>query len=148
MYKRILVTGMTLQPGDLIEEGEKLVRKLEEKNFPISAAFWREMDEEKLFRLVVVSPFVGREGPLRTYEYISQAVDELGDSVHFGLGDISVMSPSWSQFRDLQRTIEGAGVNRLDASGAPVTARWQESDVVYLYRWNPDLTSDGLKNAS
>ncbi|MGH9375161.1 MAG: hypothetical protein ACRD1J_03235, partial [Terriglobia bacterium] len=76
MYKRILVTGMTLQPGDLIEEGEKLVRKLEEKNFPISAAFWREMDEEKLFRLVVVSPFVGREGPLRTYEYISQAVDE------------------------------------------------------------------------
>lgn len=101
MYKTILA-------NESIENGEKLIKKLEERKFPIIAAFWRYIDEEGLLRLVIVSPFVGQEGPLKTYGYIRNAVDELGDSVHFGLGDISVMSPSWSQFRDLQRTIEGA----------------------------------------
>lgn len=135
MYKTILVTGKTLQVGDVVEEGEKLLSKLEEKKFPISAAFWRYFDEEGLLRLVIVSPFVGREGPLDTYRYVREAVDELGSSVHFGLGDISVMSPSWSQFRDLQRSLEGAGVR----TGAPATPQWLGNDTLYLYRWNPDL---------
>jgi len=130
-----LVTDNTGRPGDLVEEGERLLRKLEEKSFPISAAFLRYIDEEGLLRLVIVSPFVGQEGPLKTYGYIRNAVDELGDSVHFGLGDISVMSPSWSQFRDLRRTLEGEGGSRLGVRGA---GRWLDEDF-YLYRWNPDL---------
>ncbi len=121
MDKKILVTDVRLRPGDLFEEGEKLVRKLEEKKFPITAAFLRYFDEEKLPRLVIVSPFVGREGPLRTYGYVRETVDELGDAVHFGLGDISVMSPSSSQFQDLRRAIEA------------------RSGDLHVYRWNPDL---------
>ena len=128
MYKTILV-------NESIENGEKLIKKLEERKFPIVAAFWRHLDEEGLWRLVIVSPFVGREGPLRTYGYVREAVDGLGRSVHFGLGDISVMSPSWSQFRDLRRTLEGKEGSRLGVRGA---GRWLDEDF-YLYRWNPDL---------
>lgn len=141
MYKQILVTDGRLQVGDLIEEGERLVKRLEEKGFPISAAFWRFMDEEKLWRLAIVSPFVGREGPLKTYAYVREAVDELGNAVHFGLGDISVMSPSWSQFRDLQRIIEGAGVGRVLASGDPAGTQSVVLEDFYIYRWNPELKS-------
>ncbi len=134
MHTKILVTDNRLRPGDLIEEGEKLIRKLEEKKFPISAAFWRYLDEEGLLRLVIVSPFVGQEGPLRTYGYVREAVDELGDAVHFGLSDISVMSPSWSQFQDLRRSIEGVGAGGFH----PATHQWLGLGDIYLYRWNPD----------
>ncbi len=60
MYKTILVEKS-------IEDGEKLIRKLEEKSFPVAAAFWRYLDEAERYRLVVVSPVVSQEGPLRTY---------------------------------------------------------------------------------
>ncbi len=135
MHTKILVTDSRMRPGDLIEEGEKLVGKLEEKKFPIAAAFLRYPDEEDLLRLVIVSPFVGRKGPLTTYGYIRQAVEELGDAVHFGLGDISVMSPSGSQFRRLRRNVEGVGV----PDSRPTTGRWLPYGDVYLYRWNPEL---------
>jgi len=41
MYKTILV-------NESIEDGEKLIKKLEERKFPIIAAFWRYLDEEGL----------------------------------------------------------------------------------------------------
>jgi hypothetical protein len=92
-------------------------------------------------RLVIVSPFVGREGPLETYAYIRKAVEELGSSVHFGLGDISVMSPLGSQYTDLQRALQGSGIKEFTATEAEAPSRWLESDsfTLYLYRWNPDL---------
>lgn len=132
MYKTLLV-------NQSIEDGEKLVRELEAKNFPISAAFWRYLDEEELWRLVIVSPVVAREGPLRTYMQVSKLVDELGDSVQFGLSDITVMSPLSSQFRDLRRTIEGAGAGRVRIASAAEMPRGLAFEDFYLYRWNPDL---------
>lgn len=126
MYKKILVNG----DGELIADGEKLINKLEDKQFPISAAFMRYPDEEHAPRLVIVSPDVGQKGPLDTYGYILKAVDELGDTVHFGLSDISVMSPSWSQFQELLAAIQRAGVK-------PGEKRVDVGDY-YLFRWDPD----------
>jgi hypothetical protein len=141
MYKTLLVNKS-------VEDGEKLVRKLEDINFPISAALWRYLDEEMLWRLVIVSPVVAREGPLRTYMKVSKAADELGDSVQFGLSDITLMSPSSSQFRDLRRTIEAAGAGRVHGGPAPVTPPGVAFEDFYLYRWNPDLMRAGLTNVS
>lgn len=118
MDRKILVTDARLRPGNLVEEGERLVKKLEEKKFPITAAFWRYYDEEPLPRLVIVSPRVGRDGPLETYTIINETVDELGEEVHFGLGDISVMSP----YQGLRRAIEDREL--------------------YVIRWNPDASRE------
>ncbi|MGH9354116.1 MAG: hypothetical protein ACRD2G_18460, partial [Terriglobia bacterium] len=53
-----------------IDDGERLIEKLEEKNFPISAALWRPLekrfaDEGEIWCLLIVSPMVDKEGPLR-----------------------------------------------------------------------------------
>ncbi|MGH9326997.1 MAG: hypothetical protein ACRD2B_10000 [Terriglobia bacterium] len=131
MYKTLLVNKS-------IEDGDKLVRRLEEKNFPISAAFWRYLDQEMLWRLVIVSPVVAQNGPLRTYIEVSKAVDELGGSVQFGISDITVMSPSSSQFRDLRRTIEGAGVGRVRVASSSEAHQGLAFEDFYLYRWDPN----------
>jgi hypothetical protein len=68
------------------------------------------------------------------------AVDELGDSVQFGLSDITGMSPSSSQFRDLRRAIEAAGAGRVQAAPAAETSQGIAFEDFCLYRWDPDLT--------
>lgn len=131
MYKGILVTDKILQPEDLIKDGERLIEELEKKGFSISAAFWRFLDEEGVYRLVIVSPIVSSEGPLQTYIHVIEAVDALGEKVHFGLSDVSVMSPSWSQFQELRMAIE--------SSGAKPSNKGVALGDYYLYRWNPDV---------
>lgn len=133
MYKGILVKDKILQAEGLVEDGERLIEELEKKGFSISAAFWRFLDEEGVYRLVIVSPIVGREGPLRTYMHVIEAIDALGKTVHFGLSDVSVMSPSWSQFQELRRAIESAGGKSSD--------RGTTLGDYYLYRWNPDVST-------
>ena len=129
MYKTILVNRA-------IEDGEKLVERLERKQFPVSAAFWRYLDEDMLWRLLIVSPVVDQEGPLRSYMHVTDAIDELGSSVQFGVSDVSVMGPSWTQFQDLRRTIESAGVGRIKAAGQPGTPQGIAFEDFYIYRWN------------
>lgn len=109
------------------EDGRKLIEKLAERNFPITAALWQYLEEDELWRLVIVSPLVDREGQLESYRRINNAIGELGDSVQFGINDISVIGPSWTRFRDLRRTLENAGVGRV---GLPF-------EDFHIYRWNP-----------
>lgn len=96
-----------------IEDGQKLIEKLEEKKFPIVAALWQYFDEDGLWRLVIVSPLVDQEGQLESYRRVNNATRELGDSVQFGINDVSVIGPSWTRFRDLRRTLENSGVGRV-----------------------------------
>jgi hypothetical protein len=84
-----------------------------------------------------VSPLVDKEDPLRTYMHITKALNELGDSVQFGISDISVISPSWSQFQDLRRSVESAGVGRIGTSGQPLKSQGLVFEDYYIYRWNP-----------
>lgn len=132
MYKTILVNKS-------IEDGERLIGKLEEKNFLIAAAFWNFLDDEKLWRLVIASPLVDRQGPVQTYMDITKALDELGMSVQLTISDISAISPSWSKFRDFRRMIEGTLFGRSGSGTAPGRNQWVGVDTLYLYRWNPDL---------
>lgn len=129
MSEKILLTGADLQVGDLIKEGERLIDELEKRGFSISAAFWRYPDERGLPRLVIVSPKVGRDGPRSTYLSVIEAIDALGEKVHFGLSDVSVMSPSWSQFQELRTAVENSGVDPSD--------RDMDLGDYHVFRWNP-----------
>jgi hypothetical protein len=130
MHKAILVNRS-------LEDGEKLIEALDESDFPIVAAFWQHLDEDRLWRLVIVSPLVDAEGPLRTYMHITNALNKLGDSVQFGISDISVIGPSWWEFRDMRRSVESAGVGRIGTSGEPLKSQGVVFEDYYIYRWNP-----------
>jgi len=121
-----------------IDDGARLVEALEQNDFPITAAFWWHLEDGTSWRLVIVSPLVDREGPLRTYGRISNLISELGNSVHFGISDISVISPSWSPFRELQREVKSAGLGRSSGPGQHGGFRDTVFEDYYIYRWNPE----------
>ena len=70
--------------------GENLVRRLDESNGLVAAAFWI-MDEEKKWELTIVSPLVGSEGPRNYYKRINDIYETYtSDEIVISLHDIRV----------------------------------------------------------
>lgn len=125
LYKTILVK-------ELIEDGDRLLRELDRRKFPISAAFWYDSPERGMWHLYIVTEVVHQAGPLEAYSQIQQAMDEL-DGPSLSLDDIIVMGPRSTPFRELHRTIEG--VSQMGASGKRVSLEGAAHEDAYIYRW-------------
>ncbi len=127
MYKTVLVK-------DLVEDGERLLQKLEVQKFPISAALWYYVPERMNWMLVIVSE-VARHGSLEAYMRIEQAMAGL-KTLTLSLDDILVMSPHTRQFEDLRRTIEG--VTQMGPPGQRISLDGMYFEDAYVYRWPKD----------
>jgi hypothetical protein len=124
MYKTILVE-------QLIEDGARLLKGLDERDVPVRAAAWFYDPEKMVWKLVIVTPVASDPGPLEAYMRIQPAMTGIGLS--FSLDDIIVMSPNSRKFAEFKRTIEGAAPSAVlrpkDSPGGVVF------DDAYVYRW-------------
>lgn len=128
MYKTILVKS-------LVEEGERLVQRLEARRLHIGAALWYYFDDR--WRLVIVSPMVEREGPLRMYNRVEEALTQM-QPTELSLSDISVMRPNGYEFKELRSTVERS--MPFAAAHGMSTPRDITFEEAYIYRW-PDRRS-------
>lgn len=123
----------TLLVKDLVQDGEELVKRLESRRFQIAAAFWYYFEDLMRWRLVIVfSTLVDREGPLRAYMRIEEALKEM-QAKELSVSDISVMRLNGYEFRELRSAVE-----RSDqvASRHPLRPpRDIAFEDVYIYRW-------------
>ena len=115
----------------MIEDGAKLLQRLDERDVPVHAAAWFDDPEKMAWKLVIVSPLAGKPGPLEAYMQIQQAMSGL--DLNIALDDIVVMSPNSRKFEDFKRTMEGV------AKGALLHPKGSSEGVAfddaYLYRW-------------
>ena len=124
MYKTILVKN-------LVDEGEELIKRLESRRFHVTAALWYYFDDLMRWRLVIASPSVEREGPLRVYNRIEEALTQM-PAKELSLSDISVMRPNGYEFRELRSIVERSG--RV-ARRHPMSAPRDIVEDAYIYRW-------------
>ncbi len=129
MYKTVLVK-------ELVEEGEKLVEQLEARRFHIAAAFWYYFEDLMRWRLVIVfSTLVEREGPLRAYIHIDQALSEIKAKV-LSISDISVMRKAGYEFRELQSHFGSSlGVPNRTRRPWPGSLNPSRQEDAHIYRW-------------
>jgi hypothetical protein len=124
MYKTILVKQM-------IEDGAKLLKKLDDLNIDVRAAAWFDDPEKMAWKLVIVSSAANNPGPLEAYMQIQRAMNGLG--LNIALDDVVVMSPNSRKFEDFRRTLEGV------AKGAFLNPKGSSEGVAlddaYVYRW-------------
>jgi len=128
MYKTVLVKEM-------IEDGSRLLRQLDDQGVEVSAAAWFDDPEQSSWKLVIVTPLAGdprspEAGPLEAYMRIQGAMAGLG--LHFSLDDIVVMSPNSRKFEDFRRTIEGVTGALLRAKAPSEGVAFDDA---YIYRW-------------
>jgi hypothetical protein len=124
MYKTILVEK-------LIQDGVKLLKTLDGRGVPVTAAAWFYDPDRSAWQLVIVTSLANKPGPLEAYMQIQAAMKGL--DLSFELSDISVMDPQSRKFAEFKRTIEGAvgGARIKPKSPAEGTA----FDDAYIYRW-------------
>ena len=124
MYTTILVEK-------LIEDGAKLLKGLDGRAVPVTAAAWFYDPDRSGWQLVIVTSVASKPGPLEAYMQIQAAMTGL--DLSFALSDISVMSPQSRKFEEFKRTIEGA------AGGARIKPKDPSQgtafDDAYIYRW-------------
>jgi hypothetical protein len=128
----------TILGNKALDDGERLVSKLENRGMRVTAALWRFLEDELIWRLVIASPCVDSNGALRGYMDVMKALEELGDSVQLTVSDVSVISPISRDFRDLRRAIEAAGMDRV-AGRQALSPEGITFEDFYTYRWNPEL---------
>ena len=83
----------TILVEKIIEEGKKLIIELDKKeDFNVVAAFWFYLTDIKTWRLIIATPFVKSNGPIKSYQLIQKVLAELR-LTETTLGDISIVDP-------------------------------------------------------
>jgi hypothetical protein len=101
MYKKTLVS-------ELVSEGHRLLDALRRNRFTVSAAVWYWVPESLEWRLAIVSPTVGRSGPMAAYTRVQRVLASINPS-HLTLTDISVISPTSQEFQNLRVIVSSPG---------------------------------------
>ena|ERR1043165_10100874 len=80
---------------EMIEAGEKLLRRLSASDFEVVAAFWLYYAEPEEWRLTLAWPLVDKEGPRKGYTKIREVLEQAGDKIPgLDLLNITVVSPN------------------------------------------------------
>jgi len=121
----------TVWVREMIEDGRKLLKALDDLGVPVRAALWFDDPEKMAWKLVIVTSVASSPGPLEAYLQIQRAMNGL--NLKIALDDITVMSPSSRKFQEFRRTMEGvAGEEFLRQKDPSEGVAFEDA---YVYRW-------------
>lgn len=132
---------------EMILAGESLIKRLDDTDAKVQAAFWLLDAEEKTWKLTIVSPLVESEGPRNYYRRIDD-INESANSDEYviALHDISVSDTDNRIVKAIKRSVLGnsiLGNNRLGKN----TLGGIYIEDMYLYRMDWTLLDDSLPKA-
>jgi hypothetical protein len=121
-----------------IEEGRKLIEKLQLENFPVAAAFWERLPDTGYWQLVIASPLAREKGPIDAYKELRRVWDSL-DLRTMTLTDVTILSPTdYSYIRYHMYLPYRRGSNPRDVA----------LDNGYIYFISPDATPIRIENGA
>jgi len=88
---------------DMREAGKNVLSALDRVGMVVTGCFWLYIPEPEKWRLIIVSPDVDANGPLRTYEAVRNAL--LTVDIGVKLEDIGAISPSNNLVNLLRKAI-------------------------------------------
>ncbi len=136
MAKEILVTE--LLSDQMILSGADLVKKLDESNCQVKAAFWMFLPEEKIWKFIVASPLVKEEGPRQYYKRIVDANKNLNpDENVISLSDISALDLD-NQLIQLFKSVISTDESIANKRVSKNTINGVFIDDAHIYRMNLD----------
>lgn len=101
---------------EMVIAGENLIKRLDESDAQVQAAFWLLDDKEKTWELTIVSPLVESEGPRNYYKRINDINESTNSEEVISLHDIRVSDTNNRIVKALKRSVLGTAIlgnNRL-----------------------------------
>ena len=93
MAEETVVKEMLTQ--EMIQAGAEITRRLDEADLEVRASLWLYIPDKNLWRLIVASPAVRRDGPKKVYQKIQTILSKMSDKTwKIPLYDISVVEES------------------------------------------------------
>jgi hypothetical protein len=134
MAKDILVTESLTD--SMIKAGAKLIERLDANNSEVKSAFWLYFSEEKIWKLIVASPLVDKEGPRKYYKRIVNANTMAStDEEIVSLNDIGVTNTNHQIVQLLKIMIAtGDSISSIRFSRNTINGVFIED--TYIYRSN------------
>jgi hypothetical protein len=92
MVKEVLVDAYR-------KDGEKLIKRLNDPavGFKITTTLWYYLSEPEEWRLVIASPYVKENGPIKSYKLVNSMMDKINKKsrkkLAFSSREISVVNP-------------------------------------------------------
>ena len=77
---------------ELIKDGEKLIKALDEAVFEVTAGMWFYSSDIDEWRLIIASPLVDKLGHKKAYNSIQKEMDKIPQPFRIELRNISVVS--------------------------------------------------------
>jgi hypothetical protein len=140
--KEIFMTQWFSDP--MLLAGESLIKRLDETDAKVQAAFWLLDAEDKNWKLTIVSPLVESEGPRSYYRRINDINESAKPNEEvIALHDISVSNIDNRIVKAIKRSVLGnaiLGNNRLGRN----TLGGVYIEDMYLYRMDRALLSDNI----
>ncbi len=96
-----------------IQEGERVIKALDDAGFEVRSAFWFLFPEPNEWRLIIASPYVDKLGPRRAYFQLQRVIKSkrVDPPVDLTLRDFSLVSPKQELVRLLRTFIQtGRGI--------------------------------------
>jgi len=119
---------------EMIEAGADLTRRLDEARLKVNASLWLYIPDSNLWRLIIASPAVRKDGPKKVYRKIQSILSKIpGDASIIRLNDISVVEdndPLIILLRIALRT--GDGISGIRFSKNTINGHFIED--TYIYR--------------
>ncbi len=144
MAKEIFMTQWF--SDEMLLAGESLIKRLDEADAKVQAAFWLLDAEDKTWKLTIVSPLVESEGPRNYYKRINDINKTANsDEAVIALHDITVSDTDNRIVKAIKRSVLGntiLGNNRLGRN----TLGGVYIEDMYLYRMDWELLGDNIPN--
>ena len=112
-----------------IEDGERIVRQLDDDRFPVDSALWYYEREREAWLLLISTRLVSEIGPKESYERIKRSLDKLHGQFESEKLAISLIKPNHKILEILRSkktfgNIEG-GISRIQigstaSNGTPI----------------------------
>ncbi|MEY3807848.1 MAG: hypothetical protein RI893_824 [Pseudomonadota bacterium] len=142
MAKEIFMTQWF--SDEMLLAGESLIKRLDETDAKVQAAFWLLDAEEKIWTLTIVSPLVETEGPRNYYKRINDLNESASpDEAIIALHDINVSDTDNRLVKAIRRSVLGDAKLENNRLGRNTLGGVYIEDM-YLYRMDWELLGDNI----
>jgi hypothetical protein len=134
MAKELVVREVLSE--QMIEAGARLVERLDQSQSNVQAALWLFLSDEKIWKMIVISPLVKTDGPRSFYKRILTANNKAYESESvISLNEISVADTSNHLVNLLRLAVSTGGViSGIRFSRNTINGTFIEDS--YIYRIN------------
>jgi hypothetical protein len=130
MVGKVLVRGMLT--FEMKEAGAELITRLDKAGLTVTTSFWQYLPESDVWRLIIASPEVERDGPTSIYKKIKPILSKIPMEKRLDLKDISVVQRDDPLIDSLRKGIKtNSGISGISVKGSAFNGRFFDDAFIY-----------------